>query len=176
DAPYAARAAIAAGNQGKFWEMHDKLFEANVAHDPAGLKPAAIEKMAKDIGLDVAKFATDVKSSEATDIINSDQSQARQLGAYGTPSFFINGVKIAGAVPFDTFKAVIDAQKKRADEVLSRGVARKDLYDNLIKEGQVAQAPSPTPAAPQQQAQVRNVDPGDGPSIGPKHAKVTIVE
>ncbi|MFL5406314.1 MAG: DsbA family protein [Myxococcales bacterium] len=175
DAPYAARAAIAAGNQGKFWEMHDKLFEANVSGDRAGLKPAAIEKMAKDLGLDMAKFNVDVKSSEATDIITSDQAQARQLAAYGTPSFFINGVKIAGAVPFATFKAVIDAQKKRADEALSRGVARKDLYDNLIKDGQVAPAPTPTAAAPQQ-VQVRNVDPGDGPSIGPKHAKVTIVE
>ncbi|MFL5367284.1 MAG: DsbA family protein [Myxococcales bacterium] len=175
DAPYAARAAIAAGNQGKFWEMHDKLFEANVSGDRAGLKPAAIEKMAKDLGLDMVKFNADVKSSEATDIITSDQAQARQLAAYGTPSFFINGVKIAGAVPFATFKAVIDAQKKRADEALSRGVARKDLYDNLIKDGQVAPAPTPTAAAPQQ-VQVRNVDPGDGPSIGPKHAKVTIVE
>ncbi|MFL5275054.1 MAG: thioredoxin domain-containing protein [Myxococcales bacterium] len=175
DAPHAARASIAAGNQGKFWEMHDKLFEANVSGDRAGLKPAAIEKMAKDLGLDMAKFNADVKSSEATDIITSDQAQARQLAAYGTPSFFINGVKIAGAVPFATFKAVIDAQKKRADEALSRGVARKDLYDNLIKDGQVAPAPTPTAAAPQQ-VQVRNVDPGDGPSIGPKHAKVTIVE
>jgi protein-disulfide isomerase len=175
DAPYAARAAIAAGNQGKFWEMHDKLFEANVSGERAGLKPAAIEKMAKDLGLDMVKFNADVKSSEATDIITSDQAQARQLGAYGTPSFFVNGVKIAGAVPFETFKAVIDAQKKRADEALSRGVARKDLYDNLIKDGQVAPAPTPTAAAPQQ-VQVRNVEPGDGPSIGPKHAKVTIVE
>ncbi|MFL5431281.1 MAG: DsbA family protein [Myxococcales bacterium] len=175
DAPYAARAAIAAGNQGKFWEMHDKLFEANVSGEAGGLKPAAIEKMAKDLGLDMAKFNADVKSSEATDIITSDQAQARQLAAYGTPSFFVNGVKIAGAVPFATFKAVIDAQKKRADEALSRGVARKDLYDNLIKDGQVAPAPTPTAAAPQQ-VQVRNVDPGDGPSIGPKHAKVTIVE
>jgi protein-disulfide isomerase len=175
DAPYAARAAIAAGNQGKFWEMHDKLFEANVAHDPAGLKPAAIEKMAQDLGLDVAKLQAEVKSSEATDIITSDQAQARQLGAYGTPSFFVNGIKIAGAVPFETFKAVIDAQKKRADDVLSRGVARKDLYDNLIKDGQLAPTPAPTPAAPQQ-VQVRNVEPGDGPSVGPKNAKVTIVE
>src|ERR1043166_6998511 len=138
--------------------MHDKLFEANVSGDRAGLKPAAIEKMAQDLGLDMAKFNADTKSSEATDIIGSDQAQARQLGAYGTPSFFINGVKIAGGVPFETFKAVIDAQKKRADEALSRGVARKDLYDNLIKDGQFAPPPpSPTPAAPKQ-AEVRNVE------------------
>src|SRR5947209_2860034 len=116
DAPYAARAAIAAGNQGKFWEMHDKLFEANVSR--GSLKPDAIEKMATDIGLDVGKFHEDVKSSETGDIMTSDAAQARTLGAYGTPAFFINGIKITGAVPFETFKAVIDAQIKRANQVL----------------------------------------------------------
>jgi protein-disulfide isomerase len=175
DAPYAARAAIAAGNQGKFWEMHDKLFEANVAGARDGLKPAKIEKMASDIGLDVERFKIDVKAPEATDIITSDQAQARTLAAYGTPSFFINGAKIAGAVPFETFKAVIDAQLKRANQALATGVSRKDLYEHLTKDGQLAPPAAPAPAAAPQ-IQVRAVDPGDGPSIGPKHAKVTIVE
>jgi protein-disulfide isomerase len=175
DAPYAARAAIAAGNQGKFWEMHDKLFEANVSGARDGLKPAKIEKMASDIGLDVERFKVDVKAPEATDIITSDQAQARTLAAYGTPSFFINGAKIAGAVPFETFKAVIDAQLKRANQALATGVSRKDLYEHLTKDGQLAPPAAPAPAAAPQ-IQVRAVDPGDGPSIGPKHAKVTIVE
>src|SRR5256885_1668793 len=110
DAPYAARAAIAAGNQGKFWEMHDKLFEANISRAPNGLKPDKIERMASDLGLDVAKFKADVgHASEAGDIIASDQAQASALAAYGTPTFFINGVKIAGAAPFETFKAGIDS-------------------------------------------------------------------
>jgi protein-disulfide isomerase len=174
DAPYAARAAIAAGNQGKFWEMHDKLFEANVSGARDGLKPDKIEKMASDIGLDVAKFKADAKSPEATDIITSDQAQARTLAAYGTPTFFVNGVKIAGAVPFETFKAVIDAQLKRANQALASGASRKDLYENLTKDGQLAPPAAPAAAAPP--VQVRAVDPGDGPSIGPKHAKVTIVE
>jgi protein-disulfide isomerase len=176
DAPYAARAAIAAGTQGKFWEMHDKLFEANVSGARNGLKPDRIESMAKEIGLDLTKFNADVKSAEGADIITSDQAQARTLAAYGTPAFFINGVKITGAVPFETFKAVIDAQIKRANQTLASGVSRKDLYENLTKDGQLAPPAAPAPAAPPPPSQVRAVDPGDGPSIGPKHAKVTIVE
>jgi len=174
DAPYAARAAIAAGNQGKFWEMHDKLFEANVSRAPDGLKPEAIEKMAKDIGLDIGRFNADVKSAETGEVITSDQAQARALAAYGTPTFYINGLKISGAVPFETFKTVIDSQLKRANQALASGVSRKDLYDNLIKDGQAAPPAAPAPAAPP--VQVRAVDPGDGPAIGPKHAKVVIVE
>jgi len=178
DAPYAARAAIAAGNQGKFWEMHDKLFEANISRAPNGLKPDKIERMASDLGLDIAKFKADVgHASEAGDIIASDQAQASALAAYGTPTFFINGVKIAGAVPFETFKAVIDSQIRRANQALASGVSRKDLYDNLIKDGRTAPPAAPAaPAAAPPPVQVRAVDPGDGPSIGPKHAKVTIVE
>jgi len=174
DAPYAARAAIAAGNQGKFWEMHDKLFEANVSGARDGLKPDKIEKMAKDIGLDIAKFNADTKSSEATDIITSDQAQARSLASYGTPAFYVNGAKIGGAVPFETFKTVIDAQLKRANQAVANGASRKDLYENLTKDGQLAPPAAPAQAPPP--AQVRAVDPGDGPAIGPKHAKVTIVE
>jgi protein-disulfide isomerase len=175
DAPNAARAAIAAGKQGKFWEMHDKLFEANVSGVPGSLKPDKIEKMASDIGLDLERFKADVKAPETTDVITSDQAQARTLGAYGTPTFFINGAKLAGAYPFETFKAVIDAQLKRANEALARGVSRKDLYESLTKDGQLAPPAAPTPAAAPP-AEARNVDPGDGPSVGPKNAKVTIVE
>jgi len=174
DAPYAARAAIAAGNQGKFWQMHDKLFEANVSRVPNGLKPDKIENMAKDLGLDIAKFNADVKSAETGEIITSDEAQARALAAYGTPTFYVNGVKIAGAVPFDTFKTVIDSQLKRANQALANGVSRKDLYDELTKDGLASPPAAPPPAAPP--VQVRAVDPGDGPAVGPKHAKVTIVE
>src|SRR5262249_7492342 len=70
-----------------------------------------------------------------------------------------------------------DAQLKRANQALSSGVSRKDLYENLVKDGlsgppaQPQQAPPPPPPP-----QARNVDPGDGPFQGPRHAKVTIVE
>jgi len=175
DAPYAARAAIAAGKQGKFWQMHDKLFEANVARTPNGLKPDRIDQMARDLGLDLDRFHRDAESQEAKDQVEADQAQARALGATGTPYFYVNGQRIAGAQPFEQFKVVVDAALKRADAALAKGVPRKDLYETLVKDGQ-AGPPAPPPQPPPA-AQAHNVDLGtDSPWTGAKHAKVTIVE
>ena len=179
DAPYAAQAAIAAGKQGKFWQMHDKLFEANVARIPNGLKPDRIDQMAGDLGLDLDRFHRDADSQETKDQIEADQAQARALGAGGTPYFYVNGQRIAGAQPIEQFKVVIDSALKRANEALAKGVSRKDLYEALVKDGQAA-PPAPPPQQQQQPAPAataRNVDLGaDSPWTGTKHAKVTIVE
>jgi protein-disulfide isomerase len=177
NAPYAAKAALAAQKQGKFWEMHDKLFAANNSHAPDALAKDKVDQMARDLGLNMSQFDTDVASPELAAIISADQAQAAKLGANGTPHFFINGARVSGAMPFDSFKTVIDAQLKRANQVLSSGVSRKQLYDELTKDGLTQQAAPP----PQQQrpppAQAKNVDPGEGsPAIGGKHPKVTIVE
>jgi protein-disulfide isomerase len=82
----AARAAIAASNQGKFWEMHDLLF-ANRDH----LEGADIDGYAKDIGLDMAKFHTDMQAQATTDRIDGDKKLGESLGVQGTPTIFING-------------------------------------------------------------------------------------
>ena len=81
-----ARAGIAAMMQGKFWEMHDKMF-ANREH----LEPADLEGYAKEIGLDVARFKKDAESQATTDIIATDRKQADALGVKGTPTIYING-------------------------------------------------------------------------------------
>src|SRR5437588_4875694 len=75
DAPGAAKASIAAWRQGKFWQMHDKLFEANVSRQQDALRPEKIDIMARDIGLDMDKFHRDVNAPETMDLINSDQAQ-----------------------------------------------------------------------------------------------------
>ncbi len=177
NAPYAAKAALAAQKQGKFWEMHDKLFAANNAHTPDGLAKDKVDQMARDVGLNMSQFDTDAASPEIAATITADQAQASMLGANGTPHFFVNGVRLSGAMPFDSFKTVIDAQLKRASQLLSSGVSRKQLYEELTKDGLTHQAAAP----PQQQQrppapQAKNVDPGDGPAMGGKHPKVTIVE
>ena len=178
NAPFAAKAALAAQKQNKFWQMHDKLFEANNSHAQDGLNKDKVEQMAKEIGLDMEQFNRDVASTEITDILRSDQAQAAQLGANGTPHFFVNGVRISGAMPFESFKTIIDAQMKRAETALSNGASRSNLYETLIKDGLAKQ-----PAPPQQAAQAapaptaRNVDLGEGsPTMGAKSAKITIVE
>jgi protein-disulfide isomerase len=170
NAPYAAKAALAAHKQGKFWPMHDKLFEANNSHQPDALAQAKVDEMARSLGLDMDKFRKDVEAPETAQIIQNEQAQAMRLGAAGTPAFFINGARLSGAQPYDAFKAVIDAQLKRANQVLATGVPRKDLYEALVKDGITPPPPrEPTPLA-------RNVDPGDSPALGGKKAKVTIVE
>jgi protein-disulfide isomerase len=82
----AARAAIAAGNQGKFWEMHDALF-ANRDH----LEGADIDSYAKGLGLDMAKFHADMQAPATTDRIDRDKKLGESLGVQGTPTIYLNG-------------------------------------------------------------------------------------
>ena len=82
----AARAAWAAGMQGKFWEMHHKLFAS-----PDHLEQGDFEAYAKELGLDVAKFRTDMQSQATTDHLAADRKLADSLEVKGTPTLYING-------------------------------------------------------------------------------------
>ena len=110
DAGPAAEAAMAANEQGKFWEMHDKLFENQKALDRPSL-----EKYAGEIGLDVGKFKAALDEGKYKSAIQADMKYADGLGTggFGTPTFFINGKKVAGAMPFDSFKSIIDEELKK---------------------------------------------------------------
>ncbi|HEY6005312.1 MAG TPA: thioredoxin domain-containing protein [Anaeromyxobacter sp.] len=99
----AAEAAEAAREQGKFWEMHDRLFSSQ-----RELSPDTYEKIAREIGLDVRRFQEATRSGRAKGRIQDDQRLAARVGANGTPTMFVNGEKVEGAVPFGTLKAVID--------------------------------------------------------------------
>jgi protein-disulfide isomerase len=99
----AAKAAMAAGEQGKFWEMHDKLFEEQKELRNDGI----FNKLAKDLGLDMAKFKADMKNPAYDKIIDQDMKQGQGVGVRGTPAFFINGTRIVGAQPTSKFEAVI---------------------------------------------------------------------
>ena len=103
EAKGAALAALAAGEQGKFYEMHDKLF-ANQQSLGEDLYP----KLAGELGLDLEKFKADQKSDKLAKALDADQELATKLGVRGTPGFFVNGVQVKGARPFDYFKSVID--------------------------------------------------------------------
>jgi protein-disulfide isomerase len=100
----AHKAAMAAQEQGKFWEYSDLMFKNQRA-----LTEENLIKWARDLKLDVEKFKKDMKKPTYVERITSDQNFARSTGAGGTPSFFINGVKVVGAQPYENFKEVIDA-------------------------------------------------------------------
>ncbi len=99
----AALALQAANRQGKGWAMHDKMFENNTA-----LTPPDLEKYAKEIGLDVARYKKDIEDPKLKDEVLADQKIANAVGASGTPTFFINGSRLNGAFPFSTFQQQIE--------------------------------------------------------------------
>jgi len=104
----AAIAALAAHEQGKFWEYHDKLWANQKA-----LKRPDLERYAAELGLDLGKFKAALDSHKFAAQVKAETAEAETLGASGTPAFFINGIYLKGAKPFEEFKAVIDDELKK---------------------------------------------------------------
>jgi protein-disulfide isomerase len=112
-APAAHAAAEAAHRQGKFWEMHDKIFAEQKA-----MSPEKYVEYATELELDVDQFKVDVASADVKKKVDADKKEAAKLGSTGTPGFFVNGLNLRGAKPFEAFKEVIDKEldkkKKKA--------------------------------------------------------------
>jgi len=89
NATAAAEVAEAAANQGKFWEMHDALFEHQ-----ADLSDETLEALAEEMDLDLEKFHQDLADSAITGKVLSDLESGKELGVTATPTFFINGEKV----------------------------------------------------------------------------------
>jgi protein-disulfide isomerase len=104
-AQLAAEASMAANEQGKFWEYHDKLFANQTALDRPSL-----EKYATEIGLNAGKFKAALDSGKFKKYVEDDAKMGGTVGATGTPTFFVNGKSIVGAQPFEAFKTSIDAE------------------------------------------------------------------
>ena len=109
NAKIAAQAAEAAGLQGKFWEMYEVLFENQTAWDESPTASAMFETYAGEIGLDVAKFRTDISGDSVESKVDSDKSDGVSIGINSTPTFFINGKVIDNPQSYDQFKALVEA-------------------------------------------------------------------
>jgi len=104
-----AMAVETAGKQGKFWEMHDILYDNQITWGEKQItNPALFIEYAKQIGLDMEKYKNDIGSQEIKDRINRDKNSANSLGIQGTPTFFINGEKIPNPKGYEDFKSLID--------------------------------------------------------------------
>jgi protein-disulfide isomerase len=103
----AAEAALAANEQGKFWQMHDKMFANQQALDRASL-----EKYAQELGLDMGKFKAALDSGKFKDKVDAEDKEGAAFGVTGTPTFFVNGTRLVGAQPIEAFKAAIDKELK----------------------------------------------------------------
>lgn len=104
----AAKAAIAAGKQGKFFEMHDKLFE-----NQRELSPEKYEAWAKELGLNVDQFKKDMDAPETAAQVTAEMKEGGDVGVRGTPSFFINGKQPAGR-SLELYSSIIDEELKNA--------------------------------------------------------------
>jgi len=102
----AARAAIAAGRQGKFWEMHDELYK-----NARNLTPETIKGLGEKLGLDMKKFEADQASDEVKKQVDEELALGAKSDVRGTPSFFVNG-KLAQNRSVEGFKTQIDAELK----------------------------------------------------------------
>ena len=96
---------MCADEQGAFWPYHDKLFS-----DEYGLNRDAYIKYAVDLGLEESTFEACLDSDKYEDFIQEDMDFALNLGVRSTPTFFVNGLAVVGAQPFDVFKRLIDQE------------------------------------------------------------------
>jgi len=178
-APAAAVAmeAFAQGGNDKFWELHDVLFQNQKA-----LGRADLEKYAEAAGLDMDKVKKALDEGTHAKVISEDQAVANTFGARGTPYFFVNGRQLRGAMPFPSFKAIIDDEIGKAEALMKKGVNKEQLYATIIKDAKTkaaapeAQKPAQRAGQPDPQAVYKVPLKGDEPQKGPDDALVTIVE
>lgn len=110
----AARTAEAAARQGKFWEMHDKIFEGQKTWEQSEDPTSYFDGYAKAIGLDMTKYKADFMSGSVNEVVNKDLKDVQALGGTGTPTFTLNGKKIENPGPS------VEALSKVLDEALEK--------------------------------------------------------
>ncbi|MBI4174222.1 MAG: DsbA family protein [Candidatus Aenigmarchaeota archaeon] len=105
NAQKAAEAAHCAGEQGKYEEYHDKLYQNSYSGDKWGNRPAinAFKKYATDLGLDAGQFNKCLDSGSKSADVRANLAEGQQRGVSGTPSFFVNGRFVSGAQPYSVF-------------------------------------------------------------------------
>jgi protein-disulfide isomerase len=106
-AALAAAAALAAHRQGKFWEMHDAMFEHR-----RDLSLDDIRALARNVGLDMKRFDADLPSEEVKKAVVKDMEDGDKAGVEGTPSVYIDGKKYNGSLDLPAIKTIIDAELK----------------------------------------------------------------
>lgn len=113
---WAAEAARCAGDQGKYWEYHDYLFDHQSGENQGAFTIAKLKSFAVELGLNTGEFNACLDSDKHAAAIEKDKADAQALGVNSTPTTFVNGVmatsdgKSIGAAPYEVFKTLIDAE------------------------------------------------------------------
>ncbi|PZH17353.1 disulfide bond formation protein DsbA [Streptomyces sp. NTH33] len=113
----AARAAWAAGRQGRFWQFHDVVFGKPRERDRGQFSAARLRDMAREAGVaDLDRFSTDMESEGANEAVREDQEEGYGLGVSSTPAFLVNTTPILGAQPLTAFSVAIEKAAEEAGE------------------------------------------------------------
>jgi protein-disulfide isomerase len=174
----AAEGAFELGGNDAFWKWHDTAFK-----NQSALGPDSYVKWAQDAGVkDIAAYKAGLDSHKWADKVDKDENQGKAAGVQGTPAFFVNGVFINGAQPFDNFKKTIDQELAKAQAKIASGTAKNRVYVAMTKENK-ANAPPPAAAdakKPEDNKEdtttVYKVPVGSSPVLGSPNALVTIIE
>ncbi|MBV9949608.1 MAG: thioredoxin domain-containing protein [Myxococcales bacterium] len=170
----AAMGVFALAGRPAFWK-----FYASVLGGREELGPQAFERWASEAGVtDAAAFRDGLARHAWAAAIERDEKDGKALGVFGTPTFFVNGLPLAGALPFPTFQGVIDDQITKAKDKLATGTAPDRLYAELSKENRAHAAAQDDEGHDEDDdsAVVYQVPLGKSPARGPASALVTIVE
>lgn len=132
----AARAALAAHAQSRFWPYHDRLFA-----DRQRLTQGRLVEIAREVGLDMARFRSDLDGPATERLVKEDLELGRKVGVPGTPTFFINGRKVEGSMGYANLARMVREELAWAAELLRRGVPRAQIYEELTR-------PAPPPSQP----------------------------
>jgi protein-disulfide isomerase len=174
----ASEAALAAGQEGKFWQMRDVLFS-----NPS-FERATLEAHAAKLGLDLARFRSALDERNFSAQVAEDLDLSERIAIRNLPTLFVNGRRLeyggggrgqpSAVLSAETLRASIQEALTEADQRLKQGVAREQLYASLIAGGLEDLGPRLSELPPLPQG-VYQVDVGDSPVRGPKDAPITIV-
>jgi len=176
----ASNIAMFAHQSGKFWQMHDLLFENQTA-----LEIDQLVGYATQLGLNGAQARAAMTNNQFQAAIQADMDLSRSLGASGTPSFFINGRNLRGAQPIAAFKTLIDEELAKARAKVAAGTPRNRVYEETTRNGateaQMVDAPGAPPGAAPPAAAAPDADriyniavPAGAPKKGGRAARVII--
>jgi protein-disulfide isomerase len=173
----AALASLAAAAQGRFEAMHARLFEAK------SLDEAGIQNAARAAGLDLVRFERDRTSDATMKALVDADGLATKIGVKGTPTFFVNGQKVVGNQPYETFERVVGERLASARALAKTGVRPSRIYETIIASG-VDRVPDEVRGgscgekpgcAHEEKDAIEAVRIDGDPSRGPASAPITIV-
>ena len=172
----AAQGAFALGGNDAFWKWHDTAFK-----NQSALGTDSYVKWAQDAGVkDVAAYKAGLDSHKWADKVDKDLADGKAAGVQGTPAFFVNGVFINGAQPFDAFKKAIDQELAKAQAKIASGTPKNRVYVAMTKENKTNAPPAADAKKDEPPKEdtttVFKVPVGNSPVLGSPNALVTIIE